>query len=140
MGILTSSILILWYVSTLSYYSLLTLQSQKWATEEISITDQFHSIAHISIVPNRTELIQNTTNTHQLLSEGSSIGNNRIMSFTLDKYLTPDEKGQRRIIRYKMNGSGFANNIYGLVSAYLIAELLHAELIRHSFSFLSFCS
>lgn len=140
MGILIFIILILCYASYLSYYSILTLQSQKWAIEEISIADQSHSIVNVSIMPNRTELIPNTTKTQQSLSEMNSIGRNCIIFFIVDKYLTPDEKGQRRIIRYKMNGSGFANNIYGLVSAYLIAELLHAELIRHSFSFLSFCS
>lgn len=140
MVILAFSILILWYASIISYYSLLTLQYQEWNTDEISNIYQSHSILRVSMMPNKAESIQNTTNTQQEQSETSTIGNIGITSFIIDKYLTPNEKGQRRIIRYKMNGSGFANNMYGLVSAYLIAELLHAELIRHSFSFLSFCS
>lgn len=36
----------------------------------------------------------------------------------------------KHVIRYRMNNSGFANNIYGLVSAYVIAELLNSTLIR----------
>ena len=39
------------------------------------------------------------------------------------------EKQKQQYIRYKANKGGLANNLFGMVSAYVIAEILNATLV-----------
>lgn len=47
----------------------------------------------------------------------------------LENKRSTTKKSKTKYIRYKMNNGGFANNVFGMVSSYLIAELLGATFV-----------
>ena len=76
-------------------------------------------------ISNKKDSEANSTETTEILK--STLPKN---SNSIDKNKSNGKKKNRVLyIRYNTNNSGFANNILGLVSAYVISELLGATLV-----------
>ena len=103
-------------ISTLEVYN----------AQPIDIHKHNHGGILISIVlSNKNDSEANSTKTADKLENSLPIN-----STSISKNQSNGKKNQKRIyIRYNTNNSGFANNILGLVSAYVIAELLGATLV-----------